>query len=169
MTSTGGLYGISQLLLCPFYDTKNKLYSLNLIEDGNYDTEERGFYFFPNPDAASQNRPGIPVSVNNIVLVYREIGIARFRIGVIVYRKREDKFVFTTKIVEITNISPLTDEENPAFPDFKIHTKFIPLVLDGERPQVFIDRIPNSGPFSIISVTLVGVADVKEIMGGQSV
>lgn len=169
VTSTGGLYGIAEVLLCPFYDTRNRLFSLNIINDGDYDTEERCFYFFPSPDAATQNRPGIPVTVNNVVLVYREIGLAMFRIGVIVYIRSQDKFKFVTKIVQISNISPKTDEENPSFPDFKLHTKLIPIVIDGERPQVFIDRLPDSGPISIISCTAIGVSDVKEVMGGQNI
>lgn len=161
LTSTGGLFGIKPLLLVPVFDSKNKHFNIDIIDANNFDTEEDAFYFFPSPNIQVGRR----ITINNVVLEYREIGEATFTMGVIVYSRDDDTFKFKTTQINIRNTSPQIDRVNFPFPDGKIHTTQFNLVLDGERPQMFMQRSADSGPVSIISATLVGTADVVEIMG----
>lgn len=160
VTSTGGLFGTTKALLLPFYDTKNRNVSLNIIDPTNFDTEEDAFYYFPSPNIKDARA----VTVHQVAIIYREIGPAIFSIGIIVYIRRTDKFVFKEVPIVISNTSPNIDVVNAPFPDMKLHTRYSDLRIDGERPQVYLRRKADSGPISIISVTIAGHTDVPEIM-----
>lgn len=160
ITSTGGLYGSKFALLIPWYDTKNKNISLNVIDSDNFNCEEDAFYYFMQPDVSIAKA----VTVHQVAIIYREIGPASFFIGVIVYIRRTDTFVFKEVPVLITNDSPNIDMVNFPFPDGKLHTRYVDIRIDGERPQAYIKRFADSGPLAITSVTLAGHADVKQIM-----
>lgn len=160
VTSTGGLYGVDRALLIPFFDSKYNNTSLQIIDSDNFDTEEDAFYYFPSPDI----KTGRAVTVHNVVLIYREIGLATFQVGVIVYVRKTDKFEFIERELKITNVSPKTNKVNPAFPDQKLHTRYADINISGERPQAYLRRSADSGPLSIISLTMAGHADVPLIM-----
>lgn len=160
ITSTGGLYGDEFALLVPFYDSKNRNTSLNVFDSTNFNTEEDAFYYFPCPDI----NPGRAVTVHQVAIIYRELGLAKFSVGVIVYIRRTDTFKFIEKELEIKNISPRINDVNFAFPDEKLHTVYANLKIDGERPQVYIRRKIDDGPLSIVEVCIAGHKDVIELM-----
>ena len=161
VTSTGGLYGVQKTLLVPFFDARSQHTALWMIDSNNFDTEEDAFYYFMSPDISMARA----VTVHQVAVIYREIGECQFTIGIIIYNRRDDKFIFKERIVNITNdISPIVDIVNTPFPDNKLHTIYADLNISGERPQVYLKRSKDSGPLSVQSITLAGHRDIPQLM-----
>lgn len=156
LTSTGGLFGSDYKLLMPLFDeTFDKTY-LALIDADNNDCEEEAFYLFKQEDVM----PSRVVSVHKLIVVYKELGPARFTIGVQVYIRKTNKFYQQSKLLKITN----RNDKDAPFPDGKLRELPVDLVIEGERPQVFIRRKANSGPLAITRIHMIGHADEKEVL-----
>lgn len=156
LTSTGGLFGSNYKLLMPLFDEVfNKTY-LALIDPEDNNCEEEAFYLFKQEDVL----PSRVVSVHKLIVVYEELGPARFSVGVQVYIRKTNKFY--QKSVEL-KITDRKDRTAP-FPDGKLRELPVDLVIEGERPQIFIARRANSGPISITRIHMIGHADEKEVI-----
>jgi hypothetical protein len=156
ITSTGGLFGTNFNLLMPLFDTVfNKTY-LALVDPDNNDTEEEAFYIFKQEDVM----PSRVVSVHKLIVVYRELGPAKFSVGVQVYIRKANKFYQKSVALQIVDRKDIT----APFPDRKLRELPVDLVIEGERPQVFIRRKANSGPLCITRIHMVGHADEKEVV-----
>jgi hypothetical protein len=161
ITSTGGLYGISGVLLTPVLNNTTRKSYILLMDPSNFDCEEPAEYDFPQAIPQVQGNPyqeGCNVNCHLIKLKYRELGIATFVINVTTYQKSTDAFTSYPYIISIPPI-PLKGQRKKTFPDDRIHTLFIPINVPGERPQVTINSDGDAGPYSITSLTLCGLAD----------
>lgn len=156
VTSTGGIIGTGQQLILPLFDlVSNKTY-LELIDPEDNDCEEEAFYIFKQEDVM----PSRVVSVHKLIVVYKELGTAKFSVGVQVYIRKANKFMQVSKEVKIVDRKDIT----APFPDGKLRELPVDLVIEGERPQVFIRRKAKSGPLCITRVHMVGHADEKEVV-----
>lgn len=156
ITSTGGLFGVNYQLLMPLFDSVFDKTYLALIDPSNNDTEEDAFYAFKQEDVM----PSRTVSVHKLIVVYKEIGAARFNVGVQVYIRKPNKFYAKTVPVQIK----VRNEKGVPFPDGRLRELAVDLVIEGERPQVFISRNANSGPLCVTRVHMIGHADEKEVL-----
>jgi hypothetical protein len=159
ITSSGGLFGTSGLLLTPYVNNTTGQSYIIVHDPTNFDCEESAEYDFRQEIPMVQGNPyqeGTDVSCHLIKLKYRELGVTSFSINVTVYRKQTDDY-FTTSIT--VNIEQVKNTPKRTFPDKRIHTRFLSFLTTGERPQVSITRNANSGPMSITSLTLCGNAD----------
>lgn len=157
LTSTGGITGSKFQVLMPLFDSVfNKTY-LCLIDGDNQNCEEPTTYFYPTEDIM----PNRKVSVHLIMLTYREIGASIFTVGVETYIRETDSFIH--KEVKVI-IKPGKGDNNLTFPDNKLHTKKIDLIITGERPQPYIKSDASNGAYAITRLLMVGKADEKDLM-----
>ncbi|HXB10432.1 MAG TPA: hypothetical protein VNZ45_00480 [Bacteroidia bacterium] len=157
ITSTGGLAGISFSLLMPVFDSIFEKTYLAGIDPSNFNSEEACFYTFRQEDVMINRK----VSVHLLFVTYREIDVATFTIGVRVYVRDTDSFKTSSRVV---TIKP-KDGRKVKFPSNTLRTMKVGIdVLAGERPQVFYNRLPNSGALSITRVMMVGKADEKDFI-----
>jgi len=156
LTSTGGLFGANYQLLMPLFDATFQKTYLALFNDDDFNCEEAAFYTFRQEDV----QPFRNVSVHKLIINYRELGEARFTIGVQAYIEDTDSFKTESRLVRIVKAK----NRKGLFPDKTLRTKQISLVISGQRPQIFISREPNSGPLSITRVMMVGKADQKDFV-----
>lgn len=160
ITSTGGLIGIFGALLTPCIEPSsgNSFILTHMPED--FDTEEPAEYDYIQ--FAPENYEGRDVTINQIVLKYREIGKAKFSVNITVFNKTLDDFETVQIPVVIPQKALLTKNRKQSFPDNRIHTiRLAPPrgVIQGERPQITITRDANSGPISITKLTICGNMD----------
>lgn len=148
LTSTGGLFGLTGALYIPYQDLQSGLFYAALLDSNNFDCEEDAFYNFRIEDV----NIGRSVDIHKLVLVHRNIGVCRITFGVRVYQPngKTDKEKFVTK--QITKTLGSKNANN------KLYTVNFDLVISGERPQVFFSRNANDGPFSLVSLVMVGDA-----------
>lgn len=156
LTSTGGLFGSNYKLLLPVFDAVLNRTFLAIIDPANNDSETEAFYIFKQEDVM----PSRVVSVHKLVIMYRELGAAKFSVGVQVYIRKANKFYQKSVLCQIKK---RIDPQVP-FPDGKLRELPVDLVIEGERPQVFIRRDANSGPLAITRVHMIGHADEKEVV-----
>jgi hypothetical protein len=156
LTSTGGLFGTNFQLLMPLFDSVFGKTYLALINPDDNNCEEEAFYLFKQEDVM----PSRTVSVHKLIVVYKELGPARFSVGIQVYIRKTNKFYQQSKLLRI---KPRNDPHAP-FPDGKLRELPVDLVIEGERPQVFISREANSGPLCITRIHMIGKADEKEVL-----
>lgn len=156
VTSTGGLTGSTGLLLTPYINTLNGNSYVVVHDSNNFDCEENAEYDFRQEIPGNPPQEGRNVSCHLIILKYRELGIASFNVNITVYQQLTDTFLTRPIPVSIKN-----KNKNRVFPDKRIHTIKIGLapVITGERPQVTITRLANSGPMSVTSLILCLNAD----------
>jgi len=159
LTSTGGLFGANFKLLMPLFDSVFDKTYLALIDPDNNDCEEEAFYLFKQEDVM----PSRFISVHKLIVVYKELGLAKFSVGVQVYNRDANKFYQKSVALQISNTGARQDKKFP-FPDGKLRELPVDLVIEGERPQVFIRRRANSGPLCITRVHMIGKADQKDIL-----
>lgn len=162
LTSTGGLFGISGLLLAPAFNSSTFKPYIIVIDPTNFNCEEAIQYTY-RQEANYGKLPGEgrEASIHLIILKYREIGLANFSINITVFKKLIDDFNTVQIPVSIPTI-PLKGARINKFPDGRIHTvRLSPPkgVIQGERPQVTITAAANAGPFSITKLILCGNAD----------
>lgn len=159
LTSTGGLSGTNFQLLMPLFDaTFGKTY-FALVDPNNNDCEEPCFYTFRSEDVMVNRQ----VSIHKVIITYRELGAAKFTVGIQAFLEEKNYFKTVSKNVIIA--PPKTGDKfrmAREFPDGKLHTKKVSLMIDGERPQLFISRLPNSGPLCITRMMMCGHADQKD-------
>lgn len=156
VTSTGGLAGTNFKLLMPLFDSVFDKTYLALIDPDNNDSEEEAFYIFRQEDIM----PSRVVSVHKLIVYYKELGAAKFSMGVQVYIRKTNKFYQKSIPLEIkTRV-----EKGVPFPDGKIRELPVDFVIEGERPQIFIRRKADSGPLCITRVHMIGHADEKEVV-----
>jgi hypothetical protein len=158
VTSTGGLTGATGLLMTPFINPQGFSF-VAIHNQTNFDCEEFASYYYPQAIPQVQGNPyqeGCVVNCNRIKLKYRELGVATFSINITIYVPNMDSFTTYSFPVKIYN--PFNRK---SFPDEKIHFRSVGIspVVSGERPQVSITRNANSGPISITSLVLCGLAD----------
>ena len=166
LTSTGGLLGVAPLLLVPTFDFQLQRNYLGVINPNDFNCEEDAAYFFREEEVQLER----VVSIHKIILTYREIGAADFIVGVTVYNWQDDSY--NTKTINVSIAPPILKDSKDrkilrrrnVFPDNKIHTKRLSLVISGQRPQLFITRKAESGPLSIVRATIIGKADEMDIL-----
>lgn len=156
LTSTGGIGGNNYRLLMPMFDSVFDKTYLALVDPNDNNCEEEAFYLFKQEDVM----PGRVVSVHKLLVYYKELGTARFTVGVQVYIRDANKFFQKSR--ELMIVDRL--DKNAPFPDGKLRELAVNFVIEGERPQVFIRRKANSGPLCITRVHMIGHADQKEIV-----
>ncbi len=160
LTSTGGLFGSTGVLLTPVLNIVTGNSYILLMDSSNFNCEEDAEYDFPQeipPREAPQE--GHNVTCHLIKLKYRELGACSFSINVTIYIRDTDEFKTLSFPVSIPPIA-LSKNRKKTFPDKRIHTLYIPMSdVTGERPQTTITRYANSGPISITSLTVCGNAD----------
>lgn len=163
-TSTGGLFGIQQMYLVPVVDRVNSKIWLDIIDPSNFNCENDWFYIFPSQEV-KKSFEGKEVTISKVVLTYREIGAAKFTVGVVAYRQADDNFVGQEQIVKIADVKgEVVNQVNPLFPDGQLHTIALNFLVQGQRPYAYIKGKGNSGSVSITNFMLVGHADVAQIM-----
>jgi len=144
ITSTGGINGTSSLLLVPIYITHLQKFVFASFDPTNFNCEEDCFYNFKMEDM----KLGRNVDVHKVYLQYRDLGKVTFTVSV-------SAMLLNRK----TNKSTLNNASKDLIlgtGDGLIHSKFIDLKVQGERPQLSITRKANNGPLSIIAAMLVG-------------
>lgn len=156
LTSTGGLFGINSKLLMPLFDSVFAKTYLAFIDVSNNNSEEEAFYLFKQEDVM----PSRTVSVHKLIVVYKELGPAKFTVGVQVYIRKVNKFFQKSVALQISDRHDIT----APFPDGRLRELPVDLVIEGERPQVFIRRLANSGPLCITRIHMIGHADEKEVI-----
>src|SRR3974390_1493597 len=156
VTSTGGLIGAGFDLLMPSIDFITGKTTLELINADDNNCEEEAFYLFKQEDVM----PSRVISVHKLIVLYKELGAAKFIVGVQVYLRQPNKFYQKSVEVAITD----RQDRKASFPDKKLRELPVDLVIEGERPQVFIRRKANSGPLCITRVHMIGKADQKDIL-----
>lgn len=160
LTSTGGLTGTFGSLMTPAFDPiTGKIYIIT-HDPSNFDCEEDAEYDYNQ--VVPPKYEGRDLTINQIILKYREIGKAKFNVNITVFKKELDDFVTTSILVNIPVKPITTNSRKKSFPDGRIHTvRLAPPngVLQGERPQISYTRKADSGPFSITTVVLCGYMD----------
>lgn len=164
ITSTGGLIGVTGLLLTPaFNQVTNKSYIVN-YDPTDFNCEENAQYSY-RQEANFEKFPGEgrEASIHLIILKYRELGRVNFSINITVFKQALDDFVTYQIPVSIPRLPLTSKARKVSFPDGRIHTmKIAPViggVITGERPQITITIAGNSGPLSITKLVLCGNAD----------
>lgn len=145
ITSTGGLFGSAYALLVPFFDNRSTKFVFAIYDPFNFDCEEDCVYDFRQED-----KPGRVIDVHKVYLQYRDIGKVTYIVKVTAtqYNRVTGKETIDTKSKTITvgNVKP----------DLKIHSYFVDLKVQGERPQLNITRKADKGPLSIVTAMLIG-------------
>lgn len=163
ITSTGGLVGVSGLLLTPaFNQVTGKSYIIN-YDPTDFNCEEDAQYTY-RQEANFERNPGEgrEASFHLIILKYRELGYANFSINITVFKQALDDFITYQIPVSIPRIQLTSKSRKVSFPDNRIHTARIAPprgVITGERPQVTFTVAGNSGPVCITKLVLCGNAD----------
>jgi hypothetical protein len=166
LTSTGGLQGTSGFLLTPAFNPITNASFFIGHDPTNFNCDEAAEYDF-RQECAFPNIPyyeGRDVTIHQVILKYREIGIASFNVNITVFKKAIDDFETISIPVSIPAIplSKASKTRKNNFPDGRIHTvRLAPPkgVVQGERPQITITSIANSGPYSITKLIICGNAD----------
>lgn len=156
LTSTGGLTGAVGACYQPFYNPHTKSYNISVIDPSDFNTEEDVNYYFPEPDA--QAGVGRKVTVHKVILTYRELGKVTFTFHIEAYISETDSYITESVVVNIDG-KVNGKMRKGLFPDKKIHTKKLSLIVTGERPEPWIFRAADAGPLSIIKVVLCGTSD----------
>lgn len=161
LTSTGGLQGSLGALLTPV--NINQIpgpSSYVMIHDANnFDTEEDCIYYFR--EEVGSEYEGQYIQISKIIIKYRELGKAKFFIGISAYQQKTDSFKVVETEVSIPSVK-LSKDRLKNFPDKKIHIINIAPpkgVIQGINPQVYIRRVANSGPLSITKLVACGYSD----------
>ena len=165
ITSTGGLVGANGLLFTPYINPNTNKNFLANHDITNFDTEESGEYDFrQETNYGQQSGEGRDCSIHLIILKYREIDSAEFFVNITVFKKDIDEFI-TVQIpvsIPVIPMNKLSKKRQLSFPDNRIHTVRITPpdgAITGERPQVSITRVANSGGVSITKLIMCGNAD----------
>lgn len=162
ITSTGGLFGTSGILMAPALSTIGGKSVIVYFNPNDFDCEEDCEYDFRQErDYGQISGEGRTCTIHLIILKYRELGYADFSINITVFDRTTDSFNTVSIPVSIPFLSLNTTARKQSFPDKKIHTAYIypKPIIQGERPQVTITRNGLSGPESVTSLTLCGNAD----------
>lgn len=158
LTSTGGLYATSGLLLIPITNTITGRNGIIIVDSNNFDCEEDCEY--NTREEAPEGQQGRSLQCNLIILKYRELGQAKFTIRISGYSKVTDSFISKDIIVQIPDPNiKYAKQRFQNFPDGKIHTRRISFTLEVERPQIKLIRKADSGPLSVTMQVLCGNAD----------
>lgn len=163
ITSTGGLLGVSGLLLTPaFNQITGKSFIVN-YDPTDFNCEEDAQYTYRQESNFERNPgEGREASFHLIILKYRELDYAKFSINITVFKQSLDDFITYQIPVSIPKMPLLSKQRKANFPDNRIHTaKITPPrgVITGERPQITITYKANSGPICITKLVLCGNAD----------
>lgn len=145
ITSTGGLFGQDFKLVFPFFNMITNQNFLALYDVTSFDCEEDCIHNFRMESA----KIGRVVDVHKVYLEYRDFGKVTFNITVNAYLLNrstgKETYPKVTKEVIINGKK-----------DLGLHSKFVDLKIQGERPQLQIFRAANKGPLSLTSVILIG-------------
>lgn len=146
ITSTGGLFGGAFALLVPFFDLRTNSFVFAIIDPNNFDSEEDCVYNFKMEDVKS----GRVVDIHKVYLQYRDLGKVSFDVSVTATQfnrsTQKEKIEVATKTVKVGTTKG----------DQRIHSYFVDLKVQGERPQLSIVRKKDSGPLSIVTAMLIG-------------
>lgn len=145
ITSTGGLFGVNFALLTPFFDIRMQSFVFAITDPTNFDSEEDCVYNFRQED-----KPGRTIDIHKVYLQYRDLGKVSFDVIVSAtqYNRATGK--------ETPDVAKKTVSVGSTRPDKKIHSYFVDLKVQGERPQLTIIRKRDKGPLAIITAMLMG-------------
>lgn len=121
----------------PTYEFDN---FLTTLESASFDTEEAGELDFRQ----EQLEEGKKAFIKRIRLFYRDIGSFTVTATVTVLNN-DNTFSSIFKQLVVVGLN-----------DNKLKRKFFDMKITGMNPQLVLTRNANSGPFSIVSVTLIG-------------
>src|SRR5579859_3358657 len=162
LTSTGGLFGTSGLLLAPAFNLITGKSFIVEFDSSDFNCEENSQYTF-RQEANFEKIPGEgrECSIHLIIMKYRELGPVNFNLNITTFKKSTDSFENTVIPVSIPVIpvSRMTKERKNLFPDGRIHTvRLTPPkgAISGERPQLSITCAGGSGPLSITKIVMCG-------------
>lgn len=147
--SGAGLSGTLPLILVPFWNPTAGLFLINYFDTTNFDCEEDASYYFRMEEAQDKS-----VTIHKMILTYNNLGQASLTAGITYYSRDTDQYYTASKNIKI----------GTKIPDFKQHKTAIDLVVTGESPQIFITRKANSGPVSIIRLTIAGHTGEGELV-----
>lgn len=167
ITSTGGLIGSSSMLMTPAINTTTGKVIIITEDPTNFNCEEAAEYDFKQEVDYRSNGDGegYNCTIHEIIVKYRELGVASCSINVTVYLRDLDDFKTVQIPLNIPQLpfSKMSKKRKQTFPDGKIHTiKLFPqggTAIQGERPQVSITVGKSAGPISITKIILRGNAD----------
>jgi hypothetical protein len=151
ITSTGGLTGLINLLVVPFFVKNLNNFIFASYDPTNFNCEENCIYNFKMEDV----KPGRSIDVHKVYIQYRDIGkvTVSFTVTATLYDRVKDVSKIVVKTVPKTFGGKA---------DNNIYSKFIDLKITGERPQLSILRKANAGPLAIITAMLVGNSSEEE-------
>jgi hypothetical protein len=148
LTSTGGLFGTAFVLITPFLNVQSGNYGFLITDPTDFNCEEDCVYNFRQED-----KPGRVIDVHKVYLQYRDLGKVSFLATMTAtqYNRDTNKETIDTdsKLVTVGNTKP----------DKKIHSYFVDLKVQGERPQLSITRKAGKGPLSIVTAMMIGNAN----------
>lgn len=121
----------------PVYEFDN---FFTIWEPNSFDTEEAAELDFRQEQLAE----GKKAFIKRIRLFYRDIGSFTVTATVTVLNN-DNTFSSVFKQLVVTGLN-----------DNKLKRKFFDLRITGMNPQLVLTRNANSGPFSIVSITLLG-------------
>jgi len=165
ITSTGGLFGISGLLMAPAINQTTGRSFIVVFDPTNFSCEEQAQYTY-RQEANYDKIPGEgrEASIHLLILKYRELGVASFSVNITVFKKVLDDFI-TVQIpvnIPVIPLAKMTKSRRNNFPDGRIHTVRLEPpngVVQGERPQVTYTINANAGPVSVTKLIMCGNAD----------
>jgi hypothetical protein len=150
VTSTGGLQGTTSFLIVPLLITKLNKFVFATFDPTNFNCEEDCVYQFKMEDV----KIGRNVDIHKVYLQLRDLGKVTFnvKIAATLLNRKTNQEQISTKNVDVTFGKG----------DGLIHSRFIDLKIQGERPQLTITRKANKGPLGIITAMLMGNMSEEE-------
>lgn len=151
---TGGLLGINGAVIFAVFDIRLQTTRFMYLDTTNFDTETEAQYTFRVEDL----QEGTQVTTTRLRIKYRNLGKAKVQITL------RGMYSEQTKTIKL---GPGTiNGQTRAVPaaDNRLYIAYCDFTFTDESPQVNIYRAANSGPLSIISVTMMG-ADQKPQKG----
>lgn len=110
---------------------------------GNFNCEENSNVAFKMEDI----KEGRTATIHKAIIFYRNFGQAQFTITTFYYSPLDNTWRTQTSAVQ--NIGSLVA-------DFRINSIEVPILITGERPQIQVNVVGNSGPVSITKVVVCG-------------
>jgi hypothetical protein len=144
ITSTGGLQGLNSLLLVSVFINNLQRYAFATFDPTNFNCEEDCVYKFKMEDI----KLGRNVDVHKVYLQLRDLGKVTFNVQVAatLLDRKTNKETISTKNKDVVFGTG----------DGLIHSRFIDLKIQGERPQLIVTRKAKKGPLGIITAMFVG-------------
>lgn len=167
ITSTGGITGSASMLMTPAINPNTGAILIITEDPTNFNCEENAEYDFKEEVdyVSAGSGEGYNCTIHEILVKYRELGIASCSINITMYIRDIDEFRTTQipLVIPIVTINKMSAKRKKTFPDGKIHTvRLFPtggVSIHGERPRTSITVGKNAGPVSVTKIILRCNAD----------